>query len=334
MPVRSGLAIISMSYLALWSLSGPSWAFANSWDVYFCPSSVSPEEESCSCSEDSLVVDQEFDLTLLETTGKTYRCIASHKLVEDVGSELQDKNTIAPQFPCKPESEPMSILRVNGKTPPLAQQQFGLPTPALLVSMFPTGCGYAWKDFNVRAYKKTVANFLKTDRITCGNRNEVNCTSATFLVFLSALKKLREHGRVLTSQITEWSDLKGPAWKYLNDLARPDLLMTQLKDARGKPLGTGKTLRNEEIQNTPGWPRPGDFVQFWRDDLSGHSVIFQGFLKDKSGQNIGVCYWSGNYSTNGYGYRCEKIEQIKTMIIGRLDMNFNTSFNTNRDGRP
>jgi hypothetical protein len=275
-------------------------------------------------------MEQEFDLTLLDASGKTYRCLDSNRLIQDVNSELQNKNNIAPPVPCKPGNMFQSLLRVNGRTPPLAQAQLGLPTPALLVSMFPTGCGYAWRDFDSRAYKKVVANFVKTDRIACDNRNDVDCTSATFLVFLSVLKKLRNEGRILASQFNEWSDLNGPAWKYINDLARPDLLMTKLKDARGRPLGTSKTLRNDEMGNTPGWPLPGDFVQLWRANLSGHSVIFQGFLKDKSGKNIGACYWSGNYSTQGYGYRCEKFEKIKTMIIGRLDL----SSDKNEDGRP
>lgn len=46
-------------------------------------------------------------------------------------------------------------------------------------------------------------------------------------------------------------------------------------------------------------PKPGDFMQIWRENGSGHSVIYLGH-NDKS-----VTYWSTQPSTNGIGTRTE-----------------------------
>src|SRR5690606_23844587 len=50
---------------------------------------------------------------------------------------------------------------------------------------------------------------------------------------------------------------------------------------------------------------PGDFVQLWRNDKSGHSVIFINWLRDASGQRVGLQYWSTQTSTNGIGFANE-----------------------------
>jgi hypothetical protein len=50
---------------------------------------------------------------------------------------------------------------------------------------------------------------------------------------------------------------------------------------------------------------PGDFVQLWRNDKSGHSVMFVNWLRDASGKRIGLQYWSTQTSTNGIGFSSE-----------------------------
>ena len=51
----------------------------------------------------------------------------------------------------------------------------------------------------------------------------------------------------------------------------------------------------------------GDFVQFWRNNGSGHSVIFLAWLFDDSGNISGLKYRSTQRSTNGIGDREEGI---------------------------
>ena len=54
----------------------------------------------------------------------------------------------------------------------------------------------------------------------------------------------------------------------------------------------------------PSDARPGDFVQLWRKNNTGHSVVFLGWLRQ--GKTItGIRYWSTQKSTNGIGERRE-----------------------------
>ena len=50
---------------------------------------------------------------------------------------------------------------------------------------------------------------------------------------------------------------------------------------------------------------PGDFLQFWRNNGSGHNNIFIDWEKDSDGNIIGVEYWSTQGSTDGIGYNSE-----------------------------
>lgn len=49
---------------------------------------------------------------------------------------------------------------------------------------------------------------------------------------------------------------------------------------------------------------PGDFVQIWRHNGSGHTVIFINWIKDTEGQILGFNYWSSNTGL-GPSYREE-----------------------------
>lgn len=59
---------------------------------------------------------------------------------------------------------------------------------------------------------------------------------------------------------------------------------------------------------------PGDFVQLWRNDRSGHSVIFVNWLYDNTGQCSGLQYWSTQPGTNGIGFASESIGNFPKQI--------------------
>lgn len=59
---------------------------------------------------------------------------------------------------------------------------------------------------------------------------------------------------------------------------------------------------------------PGDFVQLWRNDKSGHSVIFINWLRDATGQRVGLQYWSTQTGTNGIGFSSEAFGTAKKQI--------------------
>lgn len=50
---------------------------------------------------------------------------------------------------------------------------------------------------------------------------------------------------------------------------------------------------------------PGDFIQFWRNSGSGHSVIFMNWETNSSGDIAGFRYWSTQSSTDGIDYNTE-----------------------------
>jgi cell wall-associated NlpC family hydrolase len=62
-------------------------------------------------------------------------------------------------------------------------------------------------------------------------------------------------------------------------------------------LGIGRTVSHEEA-------RPGDFLQFWREDKSGHSVVFLAWIEE-DGRKAGFRYRSTQKSTDGIGDRTE-----------------------------
>lgn len=69
-------------------------------------------------------------------------------------------------------------------------------------------------------------------------------------------------------------------------------------------LGIGREIKQlEEAQ-------PGDFVQIWRTNKTGHSVVFLDWVRDGD-DLIGIKYRSSQKSTNGVGDRVEYFADAK-----------------------
>ena len=74
--------------------------------------------------------------------------------------------------------------------------------------------------------------------------------------------------------------------------------------------------------------RPGDFVQFWRNNNSGHSAVFLDWSRDSEGNIVGIKYRSSQRSTNGIGERTEPIGadsrslNPKRVYLGRIGAGF------------
>lgn len=64
------------------------------------------------------------------------------------------------------------------------------------------------------------------------------------------------------------------------------------------PFGLGEKIPNDQAL-------PGDFVQLWRANKSGHSVIFIAWARDLTGNAVGLHYWSTQEATNGIGFHTE-----------------------------
>lgn len=67
-------------------------------------------------------------------------------------------------------------------------------------------------------------------------------------------------------------------------------------------LGVGQEVPEDEAL-------PGDFLQFWRTNKSGHSVVFLGWLTDDQDRRIGVRYHSSQGSTDGIGDHSERFAE-------------------------
>ena len=52
---------------------------------------------------------------------------------------------------------------------------------------------------------------------------------------------------------------------------------------------------------------PGDFLQFWRNNNTGHSALFLGWERDSQGNITGIRYRSSQKRTNGIGEMTEPV---------------------------
>ena len=68
---------------------------------------------------------------------------------------------------------------------------------------------------------------------------------------------------------------------------------------------------------SPALARAGDFMNIdWKSGL-GHSVVFLGWGKDKTG-NPGVLFWSSQTGTNGFGDMFATLDRISGVVVVRL----------------
>jgi hypothetical protein len=147
---------------------------------------------------------------------------------------------------------------------------------------FPGGGGYEWKGtgvpVDIRFDGKTI---LAKGKATY-------CSGFTFAV---AMKAAAERG-LLKGKTTEQVHAFQKEWYG----ATKESGETQCAYALEK-LGIGKRIAIKDAM-------PGDFLQLWRTNKSGHSVVFLEWVTDAV-RPIGVKYRSTQTSTNGIGDRVE-----------------------------
>jgi len=72
-------------------------------------------------------------------------------------------------------------------------------------------------------------------------------------------------------------------------------------------LGVGRRVPPEEAV-------AGDFVQIWRHNRTGHSVIFVAWATNGRGERVGMHYWSTQEGTHGIGFATEAVGPERPMI--------------------
>jgi hypothetical protein len=270
-------------------------------DLFLCPSQTS----SCNCPGGNLSVAQNYYLdSTIGTRSSVFSCLS--KATIEAGITAIQSGPVNQIRPCPDVPTSTTVPAVS------SDWIFAL------TNNFPTNCGYDLftrvSAINLDASEVAELNQLKR----CGNSM---CTEAVFLTFIKVCNRLLALGKISQAQRDEWVNFnQGPVFKFFNDLANPKALVEELN------IGTGQVIRAPQIaaMEQQGWPNTGDFVQIWRSTRprSGHSVVFASYLyTDNTKQTIaGLCYWSSSVATNGYGKRCEPIDQVESLIVGRISI--------------
>jgi hypothetical protein len=193
-----------------------------------------------------------------------------------------------------------------------------LSTNRLIVEMIariPAGGEYSASSESIQKLESAIkkdGNHLAVDATVA---KPSFCSSATYLVFVSALEELNRRGQIRFEE--------GVAEK---------LLVTGQPDGSGvwgrwNANGPGTARLFAELQLGHNFTsleqaRAGDFLKiFWNDQIGvrefGHSVIYLGHGPDSKGMDV-VRYWSSN-KKGGYGQAEAPRSKIKRMLFSRLD---------------
>lgn len=71
-----------------------------------------------------------------------------------------------------------------------------------------------------------------------------------------------------------------------------------------------KSPGNKQITNFEE-ARPGDFIDFSRENQTGHTVVLIDWVRD-NGKIVGLRYWSSQESTNGIDYKTEYFNILRS----------------------
>lgn len=124
-----------------------------------------------------------------------------------------------------------------------------------------------------------------------------HCTGITFEVFFKAMKKRNKDLAISEENFNGMNNDELFDFVLTWYVANGPKSMSNLAEALEK-YGLGKRITNlEEL-------RQGDFMDFSRENNTGHAVVFMNWIKEGN-KIIGFKYWSSQQSTNGIGYKEE-----------------------------
>ena len=158
---------------------------------------------------------------------------------------------------------------------------------------FPDGGGYEWKGTGVPE------DICFNNKVILAKGKATYCSGFTFAV---AMKAAGERGLLKSKSIQQVQVFQKEWYGATKDSGE-----TQCAYAIEK-LGIGKRV---DIKDA----KPGDFLQLWRTNKSGHSVVFLEWVTD-AGRPIGVKYRStqtfdqGNWRSHRILCRCSGEKRI------------------------
>lgn len=130
-----------------------------------------------------------------------------------------------------------------------------------------------------------------------GNRAS-HCSGITFEVFFKAMQNRNKKLGL------DPHDFNGMSYDQLYDFILTWYAADGNKSTRNiaaavEKYGIGRRITT--LENA----RAGDFVDFSRENNTGHTAVFLNWLKDEKGRIIGIKYWSSQESTKGINYKQE-----------------------------
>lgn len=173
-----------------------------------------------------------------------------------------------------------------------------LPTPTIVVAKkaeasisanqtvldvansIPSGGGYCWVDPGIAKSLYHNGELVLAQETQC-----TQCCGYTLTVAFIAAENLGLFEGQPTENLLRFKE----SWFGDSPGSEKKLLVFALEE-----LGVG-------YQVAPKDALPGDFLQFWRSNGSGHSVIFLGWVTNKNGKVTGIKYRSSQPATNGIG---------------------------------
>lgn len=185
------------------------------------------------------------------------------------------------------DSAPVEIADMNERVMRLIRDY---PTDSTISYWWPKGVDWSGSTRDISYRGELVADD--------GGVSNCFCVGMTWEVYLRAwLEVDAERGG-------DGSDLNGLSAADVFEL-RDDWFVREV-DGPGAAYALDRWGLGVEVESFDDW-RPGDFVQFWRTNGSGHNVIFVDWLTDAKGNKTGISYWScnGTSSTDGPGYNEE-----------------------------
>jgi hypothetical protein len=185
-----------------------------------------------------------------------------------------------------------------------------LAKPATVVEIaraFPDGGGYEWKGTGVPE------DIRFNGKVILAKGKATYCSGFTFAV---AMKTAAEQGLLKGKTIEQVQAFQKEWYGATKESGEAQSVCAIEK------LGIGKRVAVKDA-------KPGDFLQLWRTNKSGHSVVFLEWVTD-AGRPIGVKYRSTQTSTGGIGDRVEYFTSVpgtkgavdpKRLYFGRLNLN-------------
>lgn len=123
-----------------------------------------------------------------------------------------------------------------------------------------------------------------------------HCVGITFEVYFRAMQEWnKQHGY-------SGDTIKGLSFDQLNDFILKWYVAGPKKD-NNLVIALKKYKLGQQISNFEE-ARPGDFIDFSRENQTGHTVVLMNWIRD-NGKIVGLRYWSSQESTNGIGYKTE-----------------------------